>query len=408
MTRTATIFTVLRLVAAALNAAAYLIAARALTSVDFALAASTVAVVSVITGFTDFGTSTLITRALARQPILSSGARDAIALRQWMIAASLGVGALLGVSGLVSRHPAVMAIGVGLAAYGSAYLLEQASLAVLQAKGDFTLAGFLMVADKASCLLVLPLLLKVSAGLSLVLAQTVGASAAFLVSLLRRDVRSVCLGHVHGDPVQGARAGWPIALSGASVQALSLDVAIVAVAAGPAAASLIALPSRLSVPIGLLAASVSSVTLVKIASAKPNEPMPDPIRVGIMTMLATTVLLLPSIVWADRLVDWFLPSEYSGSVTPVRLMLISAALAAGSQPIGGALMGRHRERDLARTMVVVALIGLTICWVGATRWGATGGSLGRLGASGLALVALSWQYRSVESKLVAEQVAKQL
>jgi len=382
------------LAAAGLNAVAYLFAARRLATDEFATAASVVAVVSVVVGFADLGTTALITRAATRAhpPAIA----DMVALRRVMTALLAVVGTVLCAIGAIAGLDALLGIGLGLVTYGASFLLEQSAVAVLQGGSRFELAGAILVLDKVVALAILPWLVSASGPASLVLAQSAGASAGAIAGFSFRQVRQAVWRRRRGDVVEAARQGWPIALGGAAVQALSLDVVIVGLAAGPSAGALIALPSRLAVPIGILASSVSSVTMVGVASRDSHSRRIEPIRVGIVTMVATGGLLLPAFIWADVLVDRFLPAAFAGSTTPVRLMLVSAALAAGSQPIGGALIGARRERQLARLLVLTAALGLITCWIGALLWSATGGSLGRVVATTAAMVMVSHAWRGVE------------
>jgi O-antigen/teichoic acid export membrane protein len=169
---------------------------------------------------------------------------------------------------------------------------------------------------------------------------------------------------------------------GAQVQ--NLDVPIVSWLAGPAQAGLLAAPSRLTSPIGIVASSVASILFVQRRHMMPAtgpgaEGRPRAgATVGITAASAglTAVIVSPLLVAPSWTMSLLLGSSYQGSGVTARLVAIGMCISALVQPLSADLQARHRHRSVAVSLLLAGLVGTLTVVLAAPTWGAVGGGVG--------------------------------
>lgn len=362
--------------------------ARVTAPARFGEVAAAYGIVTFLVSVADLGGSTLVAREFAR--VLPSGViLRGVGFLRWMGCGSFVVAGLFTFAGAGSSA-FLMQVGLGLCCYAPMMLWSGARIAGLLGKGKMGGSGFAQAAGNV-----------VGFVLVLILVQSDASSRWFFVCLAVGTWFGGLSARFFGEvfrmrgAASGSHEGWvalkegvPISIGGFAVQALGLDVVITNRVASADQAALIALPSRASNGLAILTTAVSQSVMVDIVS--------DPKRWSPSRLYRTTLILFAVMMGAAALIGVLgvlalgrlLPLLYPAGTPALMVVLLSSALSALTTPIGGAMVGLGRQRQLAVVASFSAVCGLVVTFVGAVALGATGAAFGRVAASLVVAVVL--------------------
>jgi O-antigen/teichoic acid export membrane protein len=182
------------------------------------------------------------------------------------------------------------------------------------------------------------------------------------------------------------------------VQIQNLDVAIVGWLANPTAAGILAGPSRLTGPLGVLAGSVSSVLLVQRRHLGPDRAgMPTPAtisRIALATGLFTALCVSPLLIFPAQVMTLLLGSEFAASGDVARLTAVGVCMSAVSQPLAADLQAGGRYTTVGMIILSGGALGIATVMATAPEMGALGGGVGVLVTQTIVLGALVMVRRS--------------
>jgi O-antigen/teichoic acid export membrane protein len=165
-------------------------------------------------------------------------------------------------------------------------------------------------------------------------------------------------------------------LSGLATDLSSLEVPLVAAASGGVTAGQFGAANRVSGPLGVPASAISGALFPAVASQSRHAASRTTLR-ALLALLPLGIIFLLLGVFASTLVTRVLGTQY-GSNTSFALQLILAATWLGSlnQIIYVLFQGTGRQREVARSLVVTMSAGLVFTTVGAYSAGAPGAAAG--------------------------------
>jgi len=290
---------VIRSLAVVLNAALYVVAARAVGASDFGYAVAIVGVTSFASVLADAGTSGRVSRDAASDAAPAS-LSAAVLWRAWGCVAGL---AILGVTTLATL------------AFDLSYRLLVVAAVIV------TWTWLLMVQTLLAGLLIG--LGRTVAGGSIKLVERTVALACFGIVVANHDADPIRfwlsnLGGVAASCAVGAALALPSLVeawrdssrprplrnaisvgflsSGLGAQLQNLDVALMSWVGGSRAASLLAAPSRVTTPLGLLAASSAEIFLVQARHHRATSARASVRRVAGVVFALTTLGVSPILV----------------------------------------------------------------------------------------------------------------
>ncbi|MDQ1629395.1 MAG: hypothetical protein QOI54_3139 [Actinomycetota bacterium] len=389
-----------RFVGMVLNAVVYVLVARAMGPAGFGRFAAVAGIVTVAQVLLDAGTSSVVSRDAAEGRERSS-LTAALVYRGWLLALLvLGLLGLLvaGSWGPPSVRPATAVVAAA-AVWTVSGVLQVLAVGLLIGRGR-TLAGSVLPLAERVLAVVVILLVLLADRLSVTstLAAVAGSCLATAVVAgvtLRADVLAGWAGRARArGSALGAAPSFLTSSLGAQLQ--NLDVPLVGALAGAGSAGLLAAPSRLTTPLGLVAASAASILLVQARhhAGGPRPAGARPLRRVVAGVLALTALgALPLLVVPERTARLLLGEGYSGSATVFRLVAVGVCVAAVNQPLAAQLQAMRRHREVAMIVLAGGLLGLVVVAVTAPAAGATGGGVGILGSQLVILLALGLALR---------------
>jgi O-antigen/teichoic acid export membrane protein len=382
-----------RLVALALTALVYILAARSLGTKEFGKASALVGVVAVASVLIDAGTSAHVLRNLAQD----RGFASAGAALRWRMATGAGmVGTSLLVAGVLAWRQATVitvAIPVVMAVWISTLSIESLATAMRVGLGHAVQSSSIAIVDRFSALAVLTALTKMGhdSGVSMCVALIAGSAAGCLLGHRQLGLAAVA---ARTQQMRDAlvlvkqSAGFLWSSLGAQLQ--NIDVTIVGLLAGSAAAGVLAAPSRLTTPIGVAAASAASIVLAQARYLRNDEDRSTQaiakVTAGVLavTMLGTLPLWGFPTVTARAL----LGPQYVAGATVLRLVAVGACIAAVNQPLAAHLQARLRQRHVGLCVFVGGVTGVATVAALAHPLGAIGGGIGVLVAQCVVLAGL--------------------
>ncbi len=361
-----------RLLSAGLQALMLVLLARWAGPAGFGIVAAVVGVLLFVGIFADFGLSGLLLREHSR------GAPDGLPaeailrlnlLTSALLTVVVGVG-LVGYA-LASGRPTLLAL-LPLAVWIAAEKNGDVWLSLATAAGRSHLAtASILIRRGVALLLFVALARVVDLTLAYALGVALGAVLANLVIRTRlpftRTVRPVARGVV-------ARAAWPFFLHSFATLVRNVDVAVVAAAAGPVAAGIYAVPSRLTTPLRMLPATLGPL-IVRAAAQGSVTALRAITRVSVLVTGAMVGVLVLLAVAADPLVTLALGGAYAAAVLPLRVICVGLVFAFGVSLQTGFLQGRGRERVVGRIGLVVAVLIVVGLAVGARVAGPLGATV---------------------------------
>lgn len=361
-----------RVGAAALQALTLALLARWSTPSDFGLAASLLALATVLQTATDAGLPTFVLRSRA------------LDRHDGRVTAALH---------LNDRIAAVVAVstGLGIAAFGATLnsaLLPLLPLAIWIAaeRNSETWLG-VSVADSRASQSTFSLVFRRTAALGLFAgghalgaAPLLAFACAYGVSGLAGSVLARRVVRPHLPPVLRLRIrdllalSWPYWLNSAASQARNLDVSLIGLTAGSTQAAFYAVPTRLTSPLLLLPTSLS-VALMPVAAragAAGSAGLRRILQLVLLVCAFMGLLYALLALAAPRIVPLVLGAKYDDAVHPLQILCLGLVFAAAAAMLNGVLQAVGLARKAARISVCTTLAFLPAVAVMARLEGAPG------------------------------------
>lgn len=382
----------IRIGAVGLTALTYLMAARLMGTYEFGRMATAVSVITVIQTLADLGTSSFIARAAAtndHRPAVSLG----LALRfVYVVVAAMVVGG----SAVLQRDGNGLVVWASILALSS---LSQTMLsAVLLGLGNSVRSTLPMVIDRATgaCLLLLLAGFGRLNAPDVLACLAVGSTMGMVVALVW------CRGHLAPPRFPAGtrtmlRESTSFMATGLGAQLQNLDVPIVGALAGSYQAGILAAPSRLTTPLGVLAGSAASILLVaRRHRPEAQERHGDTAQVTLAVSTLTAVVLVPLLVAPGRVSTALLGAEYSSGATTFQAVALAVIVASINQTFAATMQSRGQHRSVSRAVLLGGATGICCVAALAPALGAFAGGLGVL-ISQVLILTLLLKYRRARS-----------
>jgi O-antigen/teichoic acid export membrane protein len=364
---------VLRLFAMLANAGSYVYLARFLGPFRFGAAAAAVGVVLVLQGVLDLGGSTLVTRDASES---SPSENLGIALRyRWYLSHTwLYLSVVTLIVALASRSETSLLVVCGLWVLAGIY--ESLFVGLLLGLGRTSAAGYVGLIEKLTSLgLILGMPLFIDPGVTdFIAAFAAGAVVASAVgrALTRHECR-LALSAAPSLSTTRLRRGMSFMAGNLGAQLQNLDVPLVAWLAGAASAGLLAAPSRLTSPLGLLASSAATIILVQRRHTQGRLKI---LPTALVVVALTSVGVSPLIVAPEAFARFLMGEGYEGAAGVFRLVALGVVLASLSQVLAADLLAHHKQRLVASAVIMGGILDLVVVVSTAPALGAVGGGLG--------------------------------
>lgn len=364
---------VIRLLAMLANAGCYVYLARLLGPFRFGFAASAIGVVLVLQGVLDLGGSTLVARDASES---SPGENLGSALRyRWVLSrAWFGLSVVALIVAVANQWGTTLLVVCGLWVLAGIY--ESLFIGLLIGLGRTSVGASVGLIEKLTSLgliVGMPFFIHPDVA-EFIAALAAGAVVGSVVgrALTWHECRSALL----ATPLLSTtslKRGISFMAGSLGAQLQNLDVPLVAWLAGAASAGLLAAPSRLTSPLGLLASSAATIVLVqKRHTHERLKILPTALRVVALTALGVS----PLIVAPDELARFFMGEGYEGAAGVFRLVALAVVLASLSQVLAADLLAHHRQRQVASAVIMGGILDLAVVLLTAPTLGAVGGGLG--------------------------------
>jgi len=391
----------MRLATSFASAGLYMIMARRLGVQSFGGLASLSAFVFLSQALMDGGTSSVVSRAAAnRDHVRSLG----VAWRYRAWTASLGmlvvilywlVWAYSEPSTRDLKHPLVFTLCVVLALLAATQTLLSALLIGLGRTGEgsaiqlvekvMAAGWFLWLSSMSPTILI---------GL---LSLTLGclASCAYGMWLVRRQFgRTYLLSvKIHRQDVRQAFHFMITTLGG---QLQNFDVPLVGLLAGAGAAGLLAGPSRLTAPLGMVAATAATIVFVQArhsSGISGGSGRSGLTLIGGGILVITALGVSPLLIAPDATARFLLGDQFQSAGGVFRLFAVAVCVGSINQLLAAHLQARGHEAEVAKGVVLGGALGLVVVGLTARPFGAIGGGFGVLAAQAIILSSLLLFYR---------------
>jgi hypothetical protein len=357
----------------------------------------------------DCGTSTRAARAasLADHPV---EVQSAIRWRLIAgVAISVAYGASITCQWLGFLQTAGLHVAFGVLVWAWLISVQILLSGLLIAASCILLGAGLLIFDKLVSLVVLAILIDQHAPFQLVvLAFPIGLLASIVpAAFATRHAIGVALRARGRKDRQWLPEQLSFSGSALGAQAQNLAVPIVTWLAGPEQGGLLGIPARLAGPISLVAASVSSVLLVRkglesratgghgpASSGEDNAVA----RLAVAAGCVTTIFVAPLILFPETTMTILLGEAYEGAGQSASLVGVAMCISAFGQPLAADLQARFRHMVVALIILGSGGAGLALVLVAAPSWGATAGALGMLLSQSSAVLALVVSWRGAASR----------
>jgi O-antigen/teichoic acid export membrane protein len=353
-----------------LVAVIYVLAARDAEPAGFGLVVAALGLGTAAVGFIDFGTNSYWIRERARGVLTPHDLRRRTAAKL-LIALVIGI-AWTATTALVVPDSLVWMAGPIM--FG--VLLNQTLQVPLRAAARAELVALCVLGDRVVASAVFLGLLALDAGAVDVLwvSLFVGSlvSSVVLVLLTPRDQRVTARDARVMNPWRGA--GY-FGVSTLATSAQSLDVTLLTIVAGPVPAGVFGAVSRWTQPMGLLAASFSSVIAPFVARAASLNAAWSQLRRAIWMPLGAIVASAVVFILAPFLVPLLLGPAYSGSIDVLRVLSLAAMASIVSQPIMVVLQALGRDRFAGGAIAGAVVLQLALILLLAPNLGALGAAI---------------------------------
>lgn len=360
-----------RVVSAVLQSATLVLLARWAGPATFGLVASVTGILLLVGTVADFGLAGLLLR---NQSLDRSSATAGVILRlNFLISTGLTMGVAV----------ALTALGLSTSWPGLLMLVPLAIWMAAEKNGDVWLS--LATAAGRSHLVTVSLLVRrgLSLLLFIVLAEGIATSLAFAVALAVGSVTANVLMRVtlKVNPTQGehsyrsvARAALPFLFNSLAAMVRNLDVAIVSAAAGPVAAGIYAVPSRLTSPLRMLPTTMSPL-IVRYAAIGTRASLRAVGRVSILVMTVMPAVLVVIAVWAPSIVEIVLGVSYATAVLPLRIICVGLVFAFAISLETSYLQGCGDASLVGRIGLAIVVVTIASLFAGALLGGSTGAAI---------------------------------
>ncbi|MDN3496516.1 lipopolysaccharide biosynthesis protein [Planococcus sp. APC 4015] len=340
-------------IAQVLVAVIYIVTARDTDPATYGAVVTAIAVGTSAAGLVDFGSNAFWTREAAsgRTPATGLGARVSGKL---LLALALAVTATV-VTSVVA--PAYLAAGAILVAV----LLGQTMLIPLRALRRGETVALLVLIERVAAVLLFGLLSAIgvdpTTALWIALALGTLTLAAMAGALTPTTERMQFFGGWPRNPWAGSRHyGW----SSIAASAQQLDLPLLGIVAGPAAAGLYGAVNRWTQPMQLLSGAFSSASAPFIAQAEGwSHARRIVLRSSWMLFVAVGVCIALAIT-APVIVPFLLGDQYDGSAEILQWLALGTIPAIFNQPIVSALQARRYDHLVAIPWLVCVAIQLAL------------------------------------------------
>lgn len=349
----------------------YAIAARRLGPDEFGAIAVAIGWGLTVGALSDLGVSGYCIRQVSNGSMSMTQATGRLAGRSAWVVASAAVAIVVG----VEIDSALVAVAALLAAVS---VLEQSTQVPLRALGLSERAALSSIADRATVGLSFWGLLtlagtssQVALSTSIIIGSLVGCLAAWAMSPRSARVR----GKLRRNPWRGA-GGFGIFQIALTIQ--SLDVPLVSIFGGTAAAGLYSAVLRGSLPATTIADAFSNAALPLFARAKDLGGAWETVRHSMWLLYAAATGTIGLAIFASPLTSLVFGSQYSSGAPILVLMCVGALIVLINQPVATFLMAHGQERAVAKSVVFWVAIQLVLVCAVAGAWGGLAGGLGYL------------------------------
>lgn len=172
-----------------------------------------------------------------------------------------------------------------------------------------------------------------------------------------------------------ARESLPFLVTNIGAQSRQLDVPIVTLLLGPAAAGLYASAQKITGPFAVIPSTLAQVLL-------PHSVTLDPIRVRqligklVVLTIGMFVLILCIIPFLETPFLWLVGSQYQESMGALYWSLLAMPFIGIASPLGSVLQGQNQERFVAINGILFGVLTLIFVAAAAILWGPTGAAAG--------------------------------
>ncbi len=396
---------VMRVAGVAANAAFYVLAARELGVEIFGRSAALVGIVALLSVVADFGTSSTVTRDAASSadpealgPALRRRARGGAV----SVTAAGAVSAYLAVTGAAAS---TVVLPVFVAAWVWAVATQTLLAGLLIGRGRTVVGGAVPLIEKlftVSAFVAMPFLVaaaetsvlrmwsSVAGGVALSTLVTARRERALLRRAWRRR-RAV-------RPPGAARESVGFFASSVGAQLQNLDVPLVGWVAGGSAAGMLAAPSRMTNPLGILASAAASMLLVQDRHG-PGGGRWGAHRMGVVTAgvgIVTFVCVSPLVFLPGATAALVLGESYRSAAGVCRLVALAVCVAAVNQPLAADAEARFDQARVGAAVAAGGLTGVLVVLTTAPALGAAGGGWAMI-ATQLVVLGLLLRARSSRS-----------
>ncbi len=393
-----------RVAAAAIQAATFILLARMLEVHELGIVGVVISVGAFCALASDFGVSTLTSRARARgeDALVRSGLRLNNVTSAGM--AVLGSAVLLVINNFSLESIALGLLFVALMFERNA----ETALSVSFADGDTTAPAVSIVGRRVVAVSVFVLLLVSGVGplAAYCLGQLLGAAFGFLHKAwvarvqISKDSEPAPLPEV-------LRKSWPFWISAISGQARILDTALVGGLLGPYAAGIYSAAMKVVNPLNMIPVALASILLPHATRADPNA-MGRLARNVVLLFLSMYLPLSVLMVFSTDLVVFVIGESYRESGPVLALAFAILPIIGLASPLTGILQARGWERFTAYNSIVFGIVIIIAIIIGASVFGPAGavvaiGLTGLLRSSSL-LVAIGVLHRSRSGESAGQAV----
>lgn len=368
-------------VAQVLVAVLYLVAARGVTPSVFGSTVSAIALGTAAAGFLDFGTNNHWTRELAKRELsdrifhdrmLSKVILTIFAAGIWMVVAAF----LLPSTSYWLAGPIAVAL-----------VVNQSYQVPLRSAARGELVALVILADRvaASGLFFLLLACAVPAPTALWIALSAGSIAAAGVAKRIYQDHRPGPGFRFVNPWSGSQY---FGLTSVSNSSQSLDLTLLSVVGGTAAAGVYGAVNRWTQPMALLAAAFASALAPYAARSESLRAAWHQFRRALWMPAAAVALAVGVFIMSPTIVDLLLGGAYDGSAATLRVLALVVIPSIVCQPLVVILQSFRRDRFVAIIMVVAALAQLVLVLFLGRSFGALGAAFSALIVQVFILVAL--------------------
>lgn len=379
----------MRLLAMLANAASYVYMARFLGPFQFGVAASAIGVVMLLQVVVDLGGGSLAARDASESSSFEN-LGSALRYRRYLSDGWLGISVVALIVSVVGHWNLSLLVLYGLWILAGVY--ESLFVGLLIGLGRTFVGATVSLIERLTALgiiLGMPFFLDPDVT-DFVAAFATGAVVAGVVggALVWHECK-VALSYAPKLSTKSLRRGVSFMTGSLGANLQNLDVPLVAWVAGAASAGLLAAPSRITTPLGVLAASAATIVLVQkrhIQGQLPLLPTAFPV-------VALTAVGVSPLIFAPGVVSRFVIGEaYEGADGVFRLVALGVILASFNQVLAADLQAHHEQRRVALTVIAGGILGLLVVGLTAPALGAVGGGLGVVSAQVL-IVGLLTTYR---------------